>query len=147
MAPRFHSRPTAFRQPNDAVHHYLSMQWQCDHLAGANILGSLDHALPVNPDVAGLDQPLSLGAALQQANEVEVPVQTHAYLLSPASAAKALPGLGPCGARRRGRRWPRHDQASPAGTKPISAIKWRMFGSSRPRLVTSARSTGSSPPC
>ena len=96
----------------------------------------------------GADQRLRQGPALHQPGEEEEAVEAHGSALEARQDREGVLGTRRLAGRAAlARRWPRQAQASPAGTKPTSAISWRTATSSRPRLVARARSTGSSPPC
>src|SRR5690348_2549465 len=120
------------------------MQRQRDDAPDAHLLAGFLDASAVDPNVPGVDDRLSEGAALEEPDEEEVAIDPHVFFLSLASSAKAwLEGV------RRSvllPRRPRHRQASPARAKPMSLISAPSASWSSPIEVASSESTGSAPP-
>src|SRR5206468_5893136 len=116
---RFGCWTAPFGKAQDAQDANLFLKRERDDAADADVFARLLDALAVDADVPGFDHRLREGAALHQADAVEIAVDPH-LRLSFSSSAKACAGA----ARRSsgGGRRPRQRQASPAFAKPTSAI-------------------------
>ena len=75
--PGLARRTPAAGEREDLEYPDLAVERKRDHRPDADILAALCDPPPVNPDMAGLDQPLGKGPALHQPDEIEKAIKPH----------------------------------------------------------------------